>query len=70
MAAEGNSLEWKLRHIRDAIASDWNTLASGRLAPEQRKSVREHLEMNLAALLELKIRKHSGFAFRKKGADV
>lgn len=54
--SQGNSLDWELRHIRDAIASDWNALASGKLGPNQRKSVRDHLDMNLEALRELKAR--------------
>ena len=56
MSTEGNSLNWELRHIRDAIASDWHALASGKLGAYQRKSVRDHLNMNLAALREVKLR--------------
>jgi hypothetical protein len=56
MGTDGNSLNWELRHIRDAIASDWHALASGRLGAHQRKSVRDHLSMNLAALREVKLR--------------
>jgi hypothetical protein len=56
MSMEGNSLNWELRHIRDAIESDWHALASGKLSADQRKSVRDHLNMNLAALRETKLR--------------
>jgi hypothetical protein len=52
-----NSLDWELHHIRDAIASDWDALASGKLGPHQRQAVREHLDMNLIALRELKIKR-------------
>lgn len=57
MTAEENSLDWELRHIRDAIASDWDALASGKLGPHQRKSVREHLSMNIMALRDLRARR-------------
>lgn len=57
MAPRESSLDWHLHHVRDAIASDWDALASDSLTAEQRRSVREHLNMNLAALRELKVRK-------------
>lgn len=57
MTSREISLEWQLHHVRDAIASDWDALASHALTSEQRRSLREHLNMNLAALRELKVRK-------------
>lgn len=54
MAALDGLLDWHLHHVRDAITSDWDLLASGTLTAEQRKLFREHLNMNLAALRELK----------------
>jgi hypothetical protein len=57
MAGSESSLDWQLHHVRDAIATDWDVLASGKLAADKRRSLREHLEMNLAALRELKMRR-------------
>ena len=45
--------EWKLNSIRVAISQDWNMLATKNLTPDQRKAVRDHLQMNIAALREL-----------------
>jgi hypothetical protein len=45
--------EWKIQNIRDAISEDWIRLAAKDLKPEERKAVREHLEMNVAALRDL-----------------
>ena len=59
MATDDPVLEWELHHIREAIASDWDALASGSLARDQRQSVREHLSMNIAALRELRARKRA-----------
>jgi hypothetical protein len=57
MATDDRMLEWELHHIREAIASDWDALASGLLSCDQRQSVREHLSMSIAALYELRSRK-------------
>ena len=45
--------EWQIQTVREAISQDWIRLATKNLTPEQRKAVREHLEMNVAALREL-----------------
>src|SRR5690242_12971126 len=50
---KSRALNWHLTHIREAIASDWDALATGKLDVAQRKSVREHLNMNQAALRDL-----------------
>ena len=39
---KSRALNWHLTHIREAIASDWDALATGKLDFAQRKSVREH----------------------------
>jgi hypothetical protein len=51
--AEMHPDEFELQKIRDAISEDWSALASGKLTAEQRKARREHLEMNVCALLDL-----------------
>jgi Na+/phosphate symporter len=45
--------EWQIQTVREAISQDWIRLAQKNLTSEQRKAVREHLEMNVAALREL-----------------
>jgi hypothetical protein len=70
MASREISLDWQLHHVRDAIASDWDALASDALSAEQRRSVREHLNMNLAELRELKARMRAALhseIMRRKG---
>ena len=53
MEEEDQSDEWKIQIVREAISQDWRWLAAKKLTLEQRKAVREHLEMNVAALREL-----------------
>ena len=48
-----SSDDFQLRTIREAISQDWMTLASNNISAEQRKAVREHLEMNVSALRDL-----------------
>lgn len=57
MIDDEGSLKWQLHQIRESIAADWNALASNSLEHSQRKFVREHLGMNIAALRELRARK-------------
>jgi len=49
--------EWQIQNVRQAISQDWIRLAAKGLTSEQRKAVREHLEMNVAALRDLTERK-------------
>jgi hypothetical protein len=51
--AEMHPDEFEVQAIRDAISEDWSALASGKLTAEQRKARREHLDMNIRALLDL-----------------
>jgi DNA-binding GntR family transcriptional regulator len=51
--ADDLSQEWQIQTVREAISQDWISLATKNLTSEQRKAVREHLEMNVAALREL-----------------
>lgn len=45
--------DWKIGVIREAIAQDWGKLANKKLTPDQRKAIREHLDMNTAELRDL-----------------
>ena len=45
--------DFEIKTIREAISQDWSTLASRNSSAEQRKAVREHLEMNVRALRDL-----------------
>ena len=56
--ADDLSHEWQIQTVREAISQDWIRLATKNLTPQQRKAVREHLEMNVAALRELIQRNH------------
>jgi hypothetical protein len=51
--AEWRSDDFEIRTIRDAISQDWRTLALNNLTGEQRKAVRDHLDMNICALRDL-----------------
>jgi hypothetical protein len=59
-----DSTDWELHHIRDAIASDWQALASNKLSSHQRRSVREHLSMNIAALRDIMTRRRKELVVR------
>ena len=45
--------DWKINSIREAIAQDWSKLADKNLTPDQRKAIREHLDINTAELRDL-----------------
>ena len=51
--AEWRSDDFEIRTIREAISQDWRTLALNNLTGEQRKAVRDHLDMNICALRDL-----------------
>jgi len=45
--------EWKIASVRAAISEDWIRLAERNLTTDQRRAVREHLDMNIAKLRDL-----------------
>jgi hypothetical protein len=51
--SEDERFDWELKSIRDAISTDWARLASKDLTPDERKSITEHLSLNIAALHDL-----------------
>jgi hypothetical protein len=50
---------WEIRVVREAIDSDWASLASNRLNAEQRRAVRDHLGIHIIALRDLAERHRS-----------
>lgn len=45
--------EWKIQTIRKAISEDWILLSAKELTREERRAIRDHLELNTAALRDL-----------------
>jgi len=48
-----STIDWKIALVREDIGRDWAELASKDLNFEQRKAIREHLQMNIASLRQL-----------------
>ena len=48
-----STIDWKIALVREDIGRDWAELASKDLNFEQRKVIREHLQMNIASLRQL-----------------
>jgi hypothetical protein len=59
--AEDLSIEWQIQMVREEISQDWIRLATKNLTRNQRKAVREHLEMSVAALRDLTRRSEVSF---------
>jgi hypothetical protein len=53
VSAEEQNLEWKINNIRESISLDWKNLATRNLTADQRKAIREHLNMCNSALKDL-----------------
>jgi len=47
------SLEWKIKTLRNAIAHNWAVLATEGLSPEQRKATRENLQTKIKNLRQI-----------------
>jgi hypothetical protein len=47
------SVEWKIKTLRNAIAHDWAVLATEGLSSEQRKATRERLQMKIKNLRQI-----------------
>jgi len=45
--------DFEIRMTREAISQDWSALASNNLTAEQRRALRDHLDMNISALRDL-----------------
>jgi len=51
--------DWEIRIVREAISDDCASLASKKLDAEQRRALRDHLSLHIAALRELAERRRS-----------
>ena len=47
------SLEWKIKTLRNAIAHNWAVLATEGLSSEQRKATRENLQTKIKNLRQI-----------------
>jgi hypothetical protein len=54
MSADEQDLRWKIDNVREAISLDWKNLASKNLSADQRKAIREHLNICNDSLKTLK----------------
>ncbi len=53
MIPDRHKMEWEIRTLREAIAQDWARLAANNLTLEQRRALRDHLDMSITALREM-----------------
>ena len=44
---------WKIDNVRESISPDWKNLATKNLTTDQRKAIREHLNICNSALKDL-----------------
>jgi hypothetical protein len=56
MDTDENDLMRQIQMIRESIRLDWKDLASKKLTFDQRKAIREDIQMCISALRELKAR--------------
>ena len=56
MDTDENDLMRQIQMIRESIRLDWKNLASKKLTFDQRKPIREDIQMCISALRELKVR--------------
>jgi hypothetical protein len=54
MDTDENDLMRQIQMIRESIRLDWKDLASKKLTFDQRKAIREDIQMCISALRELK----------------
>ena len=47
------TVEWKIKTLRNAIGHDWAVLATAGLSSEQRKATRERLKINIKDLRQI-----------------
>lgn len=53
MSADEQELTWKIDNVRESIGLDWKNLATRNLTADQRKAIREHLNICNSALKDL-----------------
>ena len=53
MSSDKQELEWKMNRVREEISLDWKNLATKNLIADQRKAIREHLNICNSILKDL-----------------
>ena len=59
MSTDEQELTWKINNVRESISLDWKNLATKNLTADQRKAIREHLEICNSTLKDLVERSRS-----------
>jgi hypothetical protein len=59
VSTDEQDLTWKIDNIRESISLDWKNLATRNLTADQRKAIREHLNICNSALKDLVDRNRS-----------
>ena len=65
MDTDENDLMRQIQMIRESIRLDWKNLASKKLTFDQRKAIREDIQMCISAVRELKARLPTGRECRR-----
>jgi hypothetical protein len=45
MSTDEQELTWKIDNVRESISLDWKNIATKNLTADQRKAIREHLNI-------------------------
>ena len=53
MSTNEQELRWKIDNVRESIGLDWKNLATKNLTADQRKAIREHLNICNSTLKDL-----------------
>jgi hypothetical protein len=53
MSSDKQELEWKMNRVREEISLDWKDLATKNLTADERKAIREHLNICASTLKDL-----------------
>jgi len=53
MSADEQVLRWKIDNVRESISLDWKNLATNNMTADQRKAIREHLNICNSTLKDL-----------------
>jgi hypothetical protein len=59
MSTDEQELTWKINNVRESISLDWKHLATKNLTADQRKAIREHLNICHSTLKDLVERSRS-----------
>jgi hypothetical protein len=59
MSTDEQELTWRIDNLRESISLDWKNLATKNLTADQRKAIREHLNICNSTLRDLVERSRS-----------